>query len=501
MVFRGKPSKACERCRARRLRCDLHSGACGQCVRASVPCSGYRDVQQLRIQNESQSVMRRVLKNAPPSKPPSLPLSIDLQARDAFFSYYVTNTSRCWVFLKRYYHPMDSPDHLTLAIEAVSLAYFWHQVYSDAALATAREKYILALRMTNKTLKYPKEATKYTTLLASLLLDLFEKITDSKPRNNKSWISHVNGALALVRLRGLDQFQDPSEFPVLVRLSNHYMISCVASGSPVPDELIAVRNYVGKILNVQDYTLQISDVMVQYANLRSGIRRGILSNDEYIRVSLELEIKLQVLDLDMPPSWRYSTTILDHKSDRAFDLYFDSYPHRNICQAWNFLRLVRILLNESLIEQYSASPIDDKHLALITAAHDNIKVLAGEICACVPQYVDCDGAARQRLSASEKSEFPDQTPDQAPDRGPVGAGHLHTPYHRADCYTLILPLYAAGRSKVVPDVKPWAIKQLHYIGSHFYIRNAEIVAQMLEREIDACPWEVFAMLGSYAFNA
>ena len=198
-----------------------------------MPCSGYRDTQQLRIRIESQSVARKALKNAPHFEPQSLPLSIDLQARDAFFAHYVT--SKCWDFLKPYHHPTDSPEHLTLAIEAVSLAYLWHQVYSDAALATARERYISALRMTNKTLKSSKGATKNTTLMASLLLDLFEKITDSEAQN-KSWNSHVNGALALVKFRGLEQFQDHSEFTILARLSTHYIVSCVASDSSVPDK-------------------------------------------------------------------------------------------------------------------------------------------------------------------------------------------------------------------------------------------------------------------------
>ena len=445
--------------------------------------------------------MRRALKNTPLFEPQSLPLSVELQARDAFFAYYITSTSKCWNFLQRYYHPTDSPDHLTLAIEAVSLAYLWHQVYSDAALVIARERYISALRMTNKTLKSPKEAAKDTTLLTSLLLDLFEKITGCERRNNKSWTSHINGALALVRLRGLEQFQDPSEFRVLVRLNNHYLISCIASCSPVPDELVAIRTYVEKRLNVQDHTLQLSTLMVQYAKLRSEFRRDVLFNDDSIGVFMELDSKIRVLDLDMPPSWQYSTTLLDHKSDRTFDLHFHSYPHRNICQARNILRVIRILLNESLIGYCSTSPPSDKSLALIRVARDNIETLTGEICACVPQYVDCDGAARHRLPPSETSEFPDQIPHYMLDCNPGRAGHSHTPHHQADCYSLIFSLYTAGRSRAVPDVRPWVIKQLHYIGSHFYIRNAEVVARILEREIDVCPWEVYAMLGSYAFNA
>ena len=98
------------------------------------------------------------MQNVPHFEPQSLPLSIGLQARDAFFASYVT--SKCWDFLKPYHHLADSPEHLTMAIEAVSLAYLWHRVYSDAALATARGKYILALRMTNKALKSSKEQIK-----------------------------------------------------------------------------------------------------------------------------------------------------------------------------------------------------------------------------------------------------------------------------------------------------------------------------------------------------
>ena len=71
-----------------------------------------------------------------------------------------------------------------------------------------------------------------------------------------------------------------------------------------------------------------------------------------------------------------------------------------------------------------------------------------------------------------------------------------------DCYTLIFPLYTAGRCNAAPDtVRPWVIKQLHYMSEHFYVRNAEIVAQILELQKDISPWEVYAMLGSYAFAA
>lgn len=99
-------------------------------------CSGYRDTDQLRVQNESQFVTRKVLTIT--NQIHSLHQTKDLQARDAFFAYYVT--SRCWQFLGPYHHPLGTPKELTLAIDAVSLAYLSHQVYSNFALVNARER-------------------------------------------------------------------------------------------------------------------------------------------------------------------------------------------------------------------------------------------------------------------------------------------------------------------------------------------------------------------------
>ena len=427
------------------------------------------------------------MQSAPQSEPKSLSLSLDFQARDAFFAYYIA--SRCWDFLKPYYHPTDTPQYLTLAIEAVSLAYLWHQVYSDAALATARQKYVSALRMASKTLKSSKkEATNDTVLMASLLLDLYEKITDSEPRNNKSWTSHVDGALALVNFRGLDHFQSPSEFSILIRLSLHYVVGCVASGAPVPETLNIIQTCIGKRQGVHDPMFRLSSLMIEYANFYSEVRRGVLTNDEQIELSVELDGKLQTLDFELPPSWQYTTVFLDSPSDQAFGLHYNFYPNPRVCQARNIIRVLRILLNEYLIGNYPSSPTSERYLSLVGVAHDNIEILKNDICACVPQYVDCDSAARHRL------------PTPACPREAV-TGHSHSPNHQQECYRLIFPLYVAGRSQAVPDVKPWIIKQLHYISSHFYVRNAGIVAKMLEQGDgdNRSAWDVYAMLGSYAF--
>lgn len=430
------------------------------------------------------------------SGPAYLPLALEVQARDAFFIQYVNGFSQTWHFLKDFYNPTHSPDNLKLSIDAVSLAYFSHQVYSVAALATARHKYISALHMTNKALQDPETAKKDSTLLASLLLDLFEKFTNNEPRQNESWSWHVKGALALISLRGFEQFRGPSALRVLMRLSTNFLISCVATASPVPRELIAIRLHVQKCLKLADPKWRLSDLMVHYANLKSNIRSAQFSVDACLSMAVELDEELETLAITMPFFWQYTTTNVDQRSKRIYNGRFDTYPlDRHITQTWNVLRLVRILLNETIMEYclgitgYLSS---QTCAPLVIVANSNIETLASEICASVPQYIDCLGPAQSRQAAPEKSAV----------NNILSAVHQHSPSHLLDCYTLIFPLFVAGQSKRSPaSLKVWVIKQLHFMGSHFGIRNAELVGQVLEQGRVVDPWAVYAMLGSYAFGA
>ncbi|TKA52453.1 hypothetical protein B0A55_12589, partial [Friedmanniomyces simplex] len=62
MVYRGKPSAGCEACRKAKKRCTLELPACLRCVKLKKDCSGYRDTTQLQIQDESESVKRKAIR-------------------------------------------------------------------------------------------------------------------------------------------------------------------------------------------------------------------------------------------------------------------------------------------------------------------------------------------------------------------------------------------------------------------------------------------------------
>lgn len=512
MVFRGKPSKSCERCRSRRLKCDLLPVSCSSCLRANVTCSGYRNTDVLRITDESNHVKKKSQRASQkadpafqilvlPQNPWYLPLALESQARDAFFSHYVTSSAKTWDFLAQYYNPVDGPSYLSSSIDACSLAYLAHEVCSDAALTAGREKYVSALHATTKALKCPREASKDTTILASLLLDLFEKITYNEPQTRNTWTDHINGALALVQLRGLDKFRGESDIRVLVRLFTNHLICCVARDAPIPYYLEELRDYAASQLNPTDPKWQLSGLMVEYTNLRYRIRHGKMSKQEQLVKCLELDTKYETLSSNKPLAWQSTTTIAQEASERVHGDYFRQYGDKHITQTWNVLRLARILLNESVVECLESDLLLDRNalkcdfIPLATTAKINIENLGSEICASVPQYNDCKSVATEHLLCSEFSTTPEDGISDI-------RYHLHSPSHTSECYTLIYPLFVAGQSRYTPETtRTWIQNELRYMGSHFGIRNAELTCHILEKGERVNPWEVYAMLGSYAFAA
>jgi hypothetical protein len=63
-------------------------------------------------------------------------------------------------------------------------------------------------------------------------------------------------------------------------------------------------------------------------------------------------------------------------------------------------------------------------------------------------------------------------------------------------------MYIAARSKAATvDQRQWVSYMFRYISDHFGIRNALLLAQLLDQNSDISPWCIYAMLGGYGFAA
>ncbi|KAA8644209.1 Zn(II)2Cys6 transcription factor [Aspergillus tanneri] len=60
MGYAGPPSKGCDACRRRKIKCDQNPEGCRQCARSRKPCPGYRNYVDLIFKDQSYSVKKKV---------------------------------------------------------------------------------------------------------------------------------------------------------------------------------------------------------------------------------------------------------------------------------------------------------------------------------------------------------------------------------------------------------------------------------------------------------
>ncbi|KAF2646095.1 putative C6 transcription factor [Massarina eburnea CBS 473.64] len=502
MVFRGKPSKACQRCRDRKLRCDLQRPSCSSCLRAGTRCHGYRDTGSLRMTDETQTVKSKstIPKGEIPPKQTRkhfnlahLPLHLEVQARELFFAYYIEDFSRNWDFIYPYLNSKVAPDHLSLSIDAVSLAFLSHHFTSPSARNLGRLKYVSALRKMNTALQDTSTAREATTLDASLLLDLFEKLTKPASISDETQRAHIDGALALVKLRGLEHFNDVPGLRTLTRLALNALVCSISQNHTVPAEVFDIREHLEKFVDTKDPKFRATGVTLQVTNLMSEIENGNLSPRDKIKKSTKLDEEFAQISHEASPYWTYRRVYISAggRSDRILDDFYDVYDSRMTTQMWNVLRLTRILLCEGIMEASSAAH-DEESFQYSQRAATVIETSIREICASVPQMTDCGGAARHKL----------------PPGAPTTDSHGHTLSHFLDIYILLFALYVAAWSpSCSARSRIWIARQLEWMATHFGVKEAVIVSEAPGvRDVDAGsgrqrPWAIYRLLGSYAFAA
>lgn len=293
-------------------------------------------------------------------------------------------------------------------------------------------------------------------------------------------MGHINGALALVKLRRSPPLQDYTGIRLSARLSTNLLISCVSANSPVPPGLIKLRSDLEPFLNKEDPKWRISGLVVKYANLKGAIQDGCASSSDVLIRATELDFEYISLAKQMPSMWYYNRTYIQETSDRVFENFYDTYRDVFITQGWNVLRVMRILLNDIIRThnvsrdiRSSNSTSSSYNSSLATGYIDS---LAKDICATAPQFTGCENTAPRSKA--------------------------YCTAQRLRCYTLLFPLYVAGLyASSATQVKPWIVKLLRFMSHEISIRNASVVAEILERGDETCPWDVYAILGSYAFAA
>ncbi|KAK3340544.1 hypothetical protein B0H65DRAFT_472795 [Neurospora tetraspora] len=426
-------------------------------------------------------------------------------------------------------------DSVLASMTAVGLVGLAGVTRSQDMMEAAWKSYGTALRLTNHALETPIEAVKDTTMLSVLILGLFELIAEhpSRMRTVEAFQEHINGAVALAKLRGTAQFQTKAGVKMFSKLCQRVMLSCLQSRKPMPmpQPLIDLWHTMPQPIQLKGFgglTLSALPLMHDFLQLRADILSGVLVDSDNILAHLfRIDEGFEQLSAQFSPDLPYKTFRLTRHHPAVLNGVCNVYSTLWDTTLWNSLRMLRMLLLETIIceiQQLSRGlclkPTSGPYADQFTGAKRKLKEILEAICGSVPQLLglvdptdgSVDNSCSTPISSVEVRETP--SPPTSPSaRSSDSGGSSQSPMDpaRIQCANLTIlhpvtpastdaeeeasrfvllvsatspvvwPLYMVGMSSVCTgQVKSYVVGRLRTLYMETGVKQADAVANLLE---------------------
>ncbi|KAF4892029.1 hypothetical protein CGCF415_v001707 [Colletotrichum fructicola] len=511
MVYYGALSKGCQRCRKRKVKacailnptipqrkCDQQRPGCLKCEKGKTQCPGYRDLADVLFRDERQRIKNRFHKSPEPERDETL---LDIQLHDVctgtdvgltdfvrtaissgtistslgqtledraanfFFAYYTTtgppfgDTYQEW--LAQTYLEAVPSNVVRAAVQAVGMAAISNVHNAPDVIIQAKERYCQALNATNLALRDPTLVAADSTLMAILLLGLFEArqtVTFENWRDYQTWATHIEGATALLQVRGQEQFSRELGIQLYMQFRNQILQACIQRGARVPAALVEVTTEFESsrlgMRYVNNRPGSLALIGFRIVNLRADIKsQRITDPDAICQIILDIKSDLQAWAALQTHRAYYVTEVIEPRTGTYFNGKRHVYTSVWGAQVWNNWRSLGILANEILLNYVDQQNAYNESLkeAMRFEAFSAIRNLSTDIC----------------ISTTDLSGSP-----------------------RAS--TMIWPLYIVSQEEMnSAAVRSWAADHLHGIKVSLGIKQAAVLADA------ACPnWREPGLMSS-----
>ncbi|EED21837.1 conserved hypothetical protein [Talaromyces stipitatus ATCC 10500] len=259
----GRPSRDCDSCRKRRIKCDLKYPECSQCLRKKWKCPGYRKESDVLFRTETvlsfpdnQSRDRRRTQTRQAEREDFFKKQDEVRSLSKQPSHYPRRTmiskslTETWNnhFIPLALTGMRSSTDMPLTIintishlisqekresalygafNALACVFLGQTDRSKNALALRIKSYRNALTAINSTLRDPQKCKSNSTLLAIWVLGVYEFIADP---TNMGWHIHSEGLINLFRLRGSENYATEDGRNLFLLVFNNLQIQAIRTG-------------------------------------------------------------------------------------------------------------------------------------------------------------------------------------------------------------------------------------------------------------------------------
>ena len=361
----------------------------------------------------------------------------------------------------------SSDEHLLASMSAVGLASFSHSIHAPELMVRARRQYVSALRLTNAALRSPTEAKKDSTLFSVMILSIFETVTGNTERSLAAWAEHVNGAAALVKLRGKDQFKSRAGMRMFLQVTSNLMLSCIQRTTAMPEHIVELRKIAEQYINpvnppVDKPAWALSAIIIDFTIFRAAVRDcSIVGPRKIVAVALEIDRRFLETFSDLPKEWAYKVVYTDETPDLIWNGNYHVYPENWMAHIWNGMRVCRIMLHET---------IRDQLLAASTAI--------------TPIFTEYETASQNDSSLNAMLQMRADILASVPHHTPLN--FVTKPISLLEgsrAYFVLWPLYLAGAMDVTTEpIRKWVVARLRSIGESAGIKQALVVAEVLSEK-------------------
>lgn len=402
----------------------------------------------------------RKLLPKPPRPLESLSISEEDQATSFFFSNYVLDEEHIargnFRFLPSICRREPHEDLLSITLTSVGMAGLSRMIGSPTMVAASKQKYITALALTNKAIRNPQQALEDRTLIAIMLLGLYEVVASDGKRSLEAWHNHITGAAALLQLRDAQEAQSETSVQISLQMRFTTIVRCLHHGLPVPDTIqeYSRRDQFRRSVE-DDIHTQFVDIVIACCSLRAASKQRRLPLTTILHTALQLDAELQAWANSLPEGWNYRT-VRANQCEGVLENHYHVYHNLWTANIWNCYRTVRVLLGAMITSSITALPTVS---ALDSNQRDQSRILMRDL--------------SRDICASAPFHF----------RRHEQAGTNHPTAVRG--YFLFWPLYVAGLAD--REARPWVVSQLRAIGHKMGIQQAVTLADDLVSDQKALP--------------
>jgi hypothetical protein len=377
-------------------------------------------------------------------------------------------------------------DILLQSVKATSLASLANATKSPRIMQQAQAAYGSTLRITNNALHNKETATKDSTLISVIMLAMYENFVIPDRQSMDVWAKHVDGACALLNLRGDEQFQSDLGRRLFHQFYGVVLLVALQTGRAVHrgmhDLYRAMTPKSDYSVHGRAWTTRLIDAM------HDGIH---LNQDKHtdpktmVTKAVNIDREMDEIKALMTGIWTYEVVHLEQPSEFLHGSIYHIYLDPWIAQMWNNVNSCRMCLYKIIREnlakgwtQYNPPLfLQHEYESIKIAAEATQRAISAAIVASVPQVLGMipfpDPTTAKRRASNPRTNEP------LPPRQLLPPGTFSDA--RTNVIHLIWPLYAAAQIDLVtPGMRQWAIDTLQYIALRIGTRQAVVLAEELK---------------------